>query len=118
MKKVYTLMICLLVAALLLSGCSKREAPVAEPTPAPVATEAPVVEATPEPTPMPTTEPVPTPMPTPEPLPVSENEGIVNPLTGEALEEDISAVRPFTVMLNNHINALPQCGISAADIIY
>lgn len=116
MKKVYTLMICLLVAALLLSGCSKREAPVAEPTPAPVATEAPVVEATPEPTAEPTPEP--TPEPTAEPEQAPEATGFTNPLTGESAEKDLSMTRPFTVMFNNHINALPQCGITSADLIY
>ena len=43
---------------------------------------------------------------------------IINPLTGEALEEDISANRPYAFMLNNLKKALPQCGISKADIIY
>ena len=121
MKKSYKIILCLVLAvALVLCGCSKRETPIAEatptPTPAPAPTEAPVAEVPVEPTAEP--EPVPTPMPTPEPLPVSENDGFVNPLTGEPMEEDISMLRPITVMLNNHVNALPQCGISSADIIY
>ena len=97
-----TVLICLLLAmALILTGCSKREEPVAEPTPEPAPTEAPVV-ATPEPT----------------PEPVETASGFTNPLTGEAMDKDISMLRPYTVMLNNHQNALPQCGISSADIIY
>ena len=43
---------------------------------------------------------------------------IVNPLTGEVLEEDISENRPFAFVINNLKAATPQCGISKADIIY
>ena len=115
MKNNYRLVLCLvLAAALLLCGCSKRETPAAAETPAPAPTEAPaptpVVEATPEPTAEPTPEP------TPEPA--AEPTGFTNPLTGESVDKDLSMTRPFTVMFNNHINALPQCGISSADIIY
>lgn len=117
MKNTYKLVLCLmLAAALLLCGCSKRETPVAEPTPAPAATEAPVAEATPEPTVEPTAEP--TPEATEAPAETGTEIGYTNPLTGEPMDKDISMNRPFTVMLNNHQNALPQCGISAADIIY
>ena len=42
----------------------------------------------------------------------------VNPLTGLAEEEDVSGNRPVAVMLNNLKKALPQCGVSRADIIY
>lgn len=41
-----------------------------------------------------------------------------NPLTGEGTEQDISANRPVAIMLNNLKAALPQCGISQADLIY
>ena len=41
-----------------------------------------------------------------------------NPLTGEAVPEDISNNRPVMVMLNNLKQALPQSGNSQADIIY
>lgn len=40
------------------------------------------------------------------------------PLTGKGLEEDISAQRPYAVMFNNLKQALPQIGISQADVIY
>lgn len=49
--------------------------------------------------------------PDPQPL-------YTNPLTGLAEQEDISADRPVAVMLNNLKKALPQCGVSRADIIY
>ena len=51
------------------------------------------------------------PVPDPEPL-------YTNPLTGEGTDTDLSARRPVAVMLNNLKKALPQCGISQADIIY
>jgi len=47
----------------------------------------------------------------PEPL-------YTNPLTGEGTDVDLSANRPVAIMLNNLKRALPQCGISQADIIY
>jgi len=42
----------------------------------------------------------------------------INPLTGEGSDIDLSANRPVAIMLNNLKKALPQCGISQADIIY
>ena len=48
-----------------------------------------------------------------EPVPL-----YTNPLTGEGTETDLSAARPVAIMLNNLRKALPQCGVSQADIIY
>ena len=45
-------------------------------------------------------------------------EPITNPLTGETIDSDRSAVRPYAVMLNNIKVALPQCGVSKVDILY
>lgn len=42
----------------------------------------------------------------------------INPLTGLETEKDLSTKRPITVMVNNLYEALPQIGISEADIIY
>ena len=75
----------------------------------------------PEPEPVPT--PAPTPAATPEPTPEPEPEpdvwtGPRNPLTGEPVEEGISHIRPFAVLLDNLLAALPHHGISQADIIY
>ncbi len=53
--------------------------------------------------------------PEPEPEPVFP---YFNPLTGEGLLEDISGRRPIAVMFNNLKKALPQIGISQADVIY
>lgn len=51
--------------------------------------------------------------PEPEPEPI-----YLNPLTGLQTEKDISMLRPYAVMLNNKKEALPQLGVSQADIIY
>lgn len=50
--------------------------------------------------------------------PVEEPQGPVNPLTGEPAEEDLAVRRPFAVMINNLSKALPQVGVSKADVIY
>lgn len=41
-----------------------------------------------------------------------------HPLTGEALQAPYMGDRPYAVMVNNYIAALPQCGIGQADVIY
>lgn len=52
-------------------------------------------------------------------MPVEEPQHpYANPLTGEGLDEDISARRPYAVMFNNLRKALPQIGVSQADAIY
>ena len=58
-------------------------------------------------------------LPEPEPEP-TEPEIItyINPLTGLENEKDFSGKRPITVMINNLHEALPQIGISEADIVY
>ncbi|MBP8639484.1 MAG: DUF3048 domain-containing protein [Oscillospiraceae bacterium] len=91
MKKLFPLILALLI---LLTACGKTTDP--EISPEPPTVEAPEATATPTPTP----------------------EVITNPLTGETIDSDISANRPYAVMLNNIKVALPQCGISKADILY
>lgn len=44
--------------------------------------------------------------------------GIINPLTGEQLEKDISNMRPYCVMINNHPDARPCAGLSQASMVY
>lgn len=53
-----------------------------------------------------------------DPEPEPEYTGPRNPLTGLPVDEDISNVRPYAIMLNNLKEALPQHGIMQADIIY
>lgn len=56
------------------------------------------------------------PEPEPEPKPVEIK--YINPLTGLESQKDLTTVRPIAVMINNLKQALPQIGISEADIIY
>lgn len=59
--------------------------------------------------------PVEEPEPIPEPEPVYP---YTNPLTGEGCETDVGKNRPIAVMLNNHKKAVPQAGVSQADVIF
>ena len=56
--------------------------------------------------------------PTVNPTVSPEYTGPVNPLTGEPVEKDISAARPYCVMINNHSEARPCKGLSNASIVY
>lgn len=70
---------------------------------------------------VPDVPPVDNPIIDPEPEPPHDPDAgfdVINPLTGEKVEEDISGKRPYAVMLNNIKKALPQHGITEADIIY
>ena len=59
--------------------------------------------------------PVEEPEPEPEPEPVLP---YTNPLTGEGSAVDLAGARPVAIMLNNLKKALPQLGVSQADLIY
>ena len=74
------------------------------------------VQPSPEPTPTPPASASPQPSPTSEPTP--EPAGPVNPLTGLPIDEEWVNARPVAVMLNNLKQAMPQLGVSQADIIY
>ena len=109
MKRVIAILLFVLFCLTLLTACGKKAEEPVEPTAAPTAEPA----AKPTPTPAPTPEPTPevTSEPSPEPAPI-------NPLTGEPLAAELAAQRPIAVMINNHEDAQPQCGISEASIIY
>ena len=101
----------LLVLCLVLAGCGKKEAEVpAEPSTAPTteATEAPTTEATETPT---EEETEPTTEATESPLPM------VNPLTGEALDNYYTG-RPVAFTINNISVALPQYGLNELDWMF
>lgn len=100
MKKIIALMLAL---SLVLCACGSKPAETTAPPTTVPATTVPETTAPPETT-------VPT-VPT-EPAPVD-----TNPLTGEALQEQTSN-RPVAIMINNLVKAVPQCGISKADIVY
>ena len=105
MKKRITLaLVCVLMALVLVfAGCAKNAEEPTEPT-----TE-PTTEAT-----EPTTE-----APTEEPTeaPTEEHTGPINPLTGEALEEELTD-RFFCVSINNVKPALPHRSVITADLFF
>ena len=90
-----------LVLALLLTACGGGEEEV---------------ERDPESTPTPTSSVSP-PLIS-EPLTEVEYNGPRNPLTGLPIDEEWVNARPVAVMLNNLKQAMPQLGVSQADIIY
>ena len=100
------MIVLILAVSLLLCACGSKPAETTAPpeTTVPVTT-VPETTAPPETTVPPTTEAT-------EPPPVD-----TNPLTGEALEE-VTENRPYAIMINNTAKAVPQCGISQADILY
>lgn len=99
-KRVCCLLSCLALLVAM-SACGGKGASSSDDSSAPGDVSVPVVEPVPE--------------PEPEPEPVLP---YVNPLTGEGCETDIGKNRPIAIMLNNLKKALPQLGISQADIIY
>ena len=91
------LAICVLVT---IAGCGKKKQEE-QPEPEPVQE----VEEEPE--------------PEPEPEPVDTHEGMAKSyLTGEWIDEELAKKRPVAIMIGNTSDALPQYGISAADVIY
>ena len=102
MKRIIALMLAL---CLLLCACGSKPAETTAPPTETTAPTVPETTAPPETTVPPTTEPT-------EPAPID-----TNPLTGEALEE-VTDNRPLAIMINNTSKAVPQCGISKADLMY
>ena len=103
MKRMFAL---ILAVSLLLCACGSKPAETTAPPETTVPpTTVPVTTAPPETTVPPTTVAT-------EPPPVD-----TNPLTGEALEA-VNDSRPVAIMINNLSKAVPQCGISQADILY
>lgn len=115
-SRLVALLMALCLTLSLLAACGQEQVPPAAETQPP--TEAPTEPPTEVPTEAPT-EP-PTEAPT-EPDPdLFVAEGNVNPLTGlcDGISDEALNTRPVAVMINNMIKALPQWGISQADIIY
>lgn len=114
MKKRMVLL--LTVFALLLTACGNSNADDKNPQETPQNTPQPTPTVLlPEPTPEVTPEPTPEVTPSPE---VEPEEVFVNPLTGLPMKEEFVNDRPVAVMINNLKAALPQQGVSQADIIY
>lgn len=102
--------ICSLVAFILiisLAACSKVPQPLQSETELPT-----------EPAPVTESDDIPEPEPEPESEPEPEIPLRINPLTGEEIDEDVSANRPVAFMINNISVAQPQLGVGNADIIY
>lgn len=49
---------------------------------------------------------------------MGQKPAFIDPLTGMAADKDLSAVRPVAIMINNIEQAIPQIGISNADVLY
>ncbi len=115
--RVVALLMAVCLTLSLLTACAKEpEVPQEPEISEPVTPPEPVQ---PEPLPEPEPEPIPEPEPEPDPdLFVAE--GNINPLTGlcDGIPDEALTHRPVAVMINNMIKALPQWGISQADIIY
>lgn len=102
MKRILPLLLALM---LLLCACKK---PVNDTTPSTEESTVPTTKAT-----QPTTEPEDTTVPTETEIPMPYQ----NPLTGEPMAEPYTG-RVTAVMLNNIKAAMPQHGVSQADILY
>lgn len=104
----YTFTLFLLLSLSVLAavaGCGKS-------TPAVTAPSAETSTITVASTPVPTEQPSATPTPTPDPR-------ALNPLTGQyTLNPAAAGKRPVGVMFSNIQTALPQCGITSADVYY
>lgn len=94
MQKCKRLALCFLIF-LFASGCGNKEKP--EPAPAPEPAVSKPVEV----------------LPPEEPEPA-----FINPLSGLSCTEETQKRRPVAIMINNLKKALPQSGISHADILY
>ncbi len=123
-KKALTSILCLLASASMLAGCSNPNEITADSTTAlgtVTETPAPTQEASTEtPTPEPTQEAVtetPTPEPTQDPYALPEGQ-MYSYLTGEPVSTEEGMKKPYCVMINNLQPAVPQSGISQADVIY
>lgn len=76
------------------------------------------VQLSPEPMLSPPVSTSPQTTPTPTPTQTPEYDGPVNPLTGLPIDEKWVNARPVAIMLNNLKQAMPQLGVSQADVIY
>ncbi len=111
----------LLALVLALAACgSGKEEPFEPQTPTPQEPEIvnPKNETPPEPVKEPEPAKEPEPVKEPEPEPEPEPETFPDPLTGLPLETDVSAKRPYAVIINNHKQAQPTVSLTKASLIY
>ncbi len=117
MKKKTAILLCIAMTAVLAAGCGKKEEPVTASSPEPVVTE------TETPTPEPTQEVI-------EASSAEMEEMVAEPITslpdgqmysymtGEVVSEETGNLKPFAIMINNLSPAVPQSGLTSAEIIY
>ena len=97
----------LLVLCLVLPACAQKNT---EPSETTAETTAPVETTVPETTVPPTTAPAET------TVPMIEVSKYQHPLNGAPMDMPYVA-RPFAIVLNNYIDAMPLCGIDQADVV-
>lgn len=108
-KKIFTMLLSLMIASSVLCSCGAPEKEVDN------------ILTTAQETSMSETTTLP-PETTPPPETTLQTESnfdkLINPLTGLPSTSVVQNSRPVAVMINNHLESLPQYGISRADIIY
>lgn len=102
-KKLSILLLSACVALVAFTGCGKKDKK--EDTPEPSTTEK-VTEATS------------TDSDDAQEAPVTKEGYVINELTGEWIDDSLENQRPVAIMINNIINAIPQSGLSQADVTY
>ncbi len=110
MKK-YLSVVIILTLLLSMAACGGKDEPV-DPAPGPAETTQSAIDIKPE---VPDDPPEP---PAPPEPPVPEGPAGTNPLSGLPMEPEDEKLRPIAIMINDHEKALPQLGVSLADIIY
>lgn len=108
-KKIACVLLAVFLVMTLSAGCAQEEIPVEVPIPAPTPT---IQISTPTPKPTPTPTPTVTPIPTPAVYSIREG---YSPTTGLKWEGEY---KPIAVIIENHIAARPQSGLSKADWVY
>ena len=123
-KRLIKGLLCLMVSTAVFAGCSNPNDLTADSTTAlGTVTDTPTPEPTQEVTETPTPEPTqevtdtPTPEPTEDPHVLPEGQ-MYSYLTGEPISTEEGNKKPFCVMINNLQPAVPQSGISQADVLY
>lgn len=107
MKRLKVSLLLVAMAAMVFTGCGKKEEPVVEPV-----TEEPAAEE-------PAEEPVEEPVEEEPPAEEESQEGKVkDQTTNEWIDEALENQRPIAVMFNNIIEACPQTSISKAGVVY